>query len=432
MAELSIIKKMQPVLSPSRLKILRGGRCSGKSFSIAGILVCKAAEKPMRILCCREVQKSIKQSVHQLLVDQIKRIGLESFYKITEQEIRGVNGSLFIFAGLRDLGIAQIKSLEGVDVAWVEESQSITQKSIDTLFPTIRKPGSEIWMIYNPYLDNDPVHQLAENVKKLNDQSKGIVIDVNIEDNPWASKEMYDLRDQAYMEDPIKAAQIWAGKTRPSVEGAIYEKQLDQMRTENRICNVPYQPSSKVIVAFDFGIGDNTAIVVGQYIGLERRIIMTYENNGEQMGHYIEWLRRLPYDIDVFELPHDARSRSMATNSKTKYEEIRNAFPRATINCPNGASNAPRLEDGIDNVKKHFNELYIDQKLESLIIALQRYKREYDEKTGIFGKPEHDTPYSHIMDALRYWMLHKTVTRLDASKFLTPQNNIGRTNPFRS
>lgn len=121
---------------PVRYKVARGGRGSGKSWSFARALLVQAAEKPLRILCTREVQKSIKDSVHKLLSDQITAIGMGGFYDVLTHEIRGRNGSLFIFAGLSDQTAESIKSYEGIDRVWCEEAQAISKRSHLSAFVT--------------------------------------------------------------------------------------------------------------------------------------------------------------------------------------------------------------------------------------------------------------------------------------------------------
>src|SRR5574343_562163 len=147
--------KLQGLFKPMRYKVAYGGRGSGKSWAFARALLIQASEKPLRVLCGREVQKSIKQSVHTLLKDQIQELGLGQFYDVLETEIRGKNGTQFSFAGLASHTVESIKSFEGCDIVWIEEAQTVSKKSWDILIPTIRKPNSEIWVTFNPDLDTD-------------------------------------------------------------------------------------------------------------------------------------------------------------------------------------------------------------------------------------------------------------------------------------
>ena len=141
--------KLQTLFQPSRYKVLYGGRGGAKSWGVARALLIKAAQSPLRILCAREFQTSIKDSVHKLLCDQIDSLGLQSFYEITQTSIRGKNGTEFSFVGLKN-NVANIKSYEGVDICWVEEAQTTSRLSWNVLIPTIRKEGSEIWISFNP------------------------------------------------------------------------------------------------------------------------------------------------------------------------------------------------------------------------------------------------------------------------------------------
>jgi phage terminase large subunit len=151
--------KLKFLFTPMRYKVARGGRGSAKSWSVARALLIQGANRPLRILCTREIQKSIQQSVHQLLSDQIKALKLDSFYQVLNNEIRGINGTEFYFSGLSNETSASLKSFEGVDIVWCEEAQNISKQSWDILLPTIRKPDSEIWVTFNPDLETDETYQ---------------------------------------------------------------------------------------------------------------------------------------------------------------------------------------------------------------------------------------------------------------------------------
>ena len=149
------------LFAPKRYKVLHGGRGSGKSWSVARALIVLASTRTLRVLCAREIQDSIRDSVHRLLSDQIERLGLGGLFDITRDEIRCPStGSLFVFAGLAAHTVESIKSFEGVDRVWVEEGHGVSKKSWDTLIPTIRKPGSELWFGWNPGKATDPVDVL--------------------------------------------------------------------------------------------------------------------------------------------------------------------------------------------------------------------------------------------------------------------------------
>jgi phage terminase large subunit len=151
--------KLRFLFEPAPYKVIYGGRYGFKSWSVARALLLLGISKPIRVLCAREVQISIKASVHQILEDQIRRMGIGANYDVLESEIRGVNGTKFIFTGLATHTAETIKSYEDIDICWVEEGQTITERSWNVLDPTIRKEGAEVWCTFNPALESDPTYQ---------------------------------------------------------------------------------------------------------------------------------------------------------------------------------------------------------------------------------------------------------------------------------
>lgn len=216
--DLRIPAKMLPWLKPRRHKIARGGRGSAKSWTAAQLLVARGINRQTRWLCAREVQKSIKESSHRLLVDTINRMGLREAYKVTDTKIVGPFGTEFAFVGLLDHTADSIKSFEGFDGAWVEEAHTISARSANILIPTIRAPGSELWWTYNPDQETDFVHQMA-----ARGDADTLVIDMNWRDNPWfpAELEAERLKMLAFNEDLYQ--HIWEGKCR-SAAGLIFKR----------------------------------------------------------------------------------------------------------------------------------------------------------------------------------------------------------------
>ncbi len=212
-------EKLDFLFQPHRYKVAYGGRGSGKSWSFARALLIKAANEPTRVLCAREIQKSIKQSVHTLLNDQIQSLGLGAFYEVLESEIRGINGSTFSFTGLATNTVESIKSFEGCDIVWVEEAQTVSKKSWDILIPTIRKPDSELWFTWNPRNSTDPIDAL---LRGPNLPPSAIVKEVNFRDNPWfpdvLKAEMEYDRDR----DPDKYKHVWLGSYLSNSEARVF------------------------------------------------------------------------------------------------------------------------------------------------------------------------------------------------------------------
>ncbi len=296
--------KLNFLFEPHRLKVSYGGRGSGKSWSYARALLIQAANKPLRVLCAREIQRSIRQSVHQLLTDQIQALGLGQFYEVLDSEIRGVNGSLFVFTGLANNTVESIKSYEGVDRVWCEEAQTISKKSWDILIPTIRKPDSEIWVSFNPNIDTDDTYQRfivdpPENAK---------VVKVNYMDNPWFPEVLEIERQHSEKTNP-DYANIWLGECKAAVDGAIYSNEIREAQEAGRITNVPYDPMLKVHVVMDLGWNDSMSVILCQKGVSDLRIIGYIEDDHRTLDSYSAQLKNLPYNWGTMFLPHDGQSK---------------------------------------------------------------------------------------------------------------------------
>lgn len=217
---LDVPAKMLPFWQQRRRhKVARGGRGSGKSWSIARLLALRGYTEPLRVLCVREVQKSIKESSHRLLGDTIAGLGLGGWYDVQQQVIKAPNGTEFAFAGLQDHTADSLKSYEGFDVCWIEEAHTVTEKSAQILIPTIRKPGSELWWSYNPENEEDFVHQLAGM-----DDPDTLVVDINWRDNPWFPAELEKERVKLQRINPDLYAHVWEGRCR-SAAGLMFKRE---------------------------------------------------------------------------------------------------------------------------------------------------------------------------------------------------------------
>lgn len=206
-----------------RHKIARGGRGSAKSWSIARMLATRGIIQPTRWLCCRETQKSIKESSLRLLADQIQALNLGYYYDVQQQAIKGQPGtsaadSEFAFAGLKEHTADSIKSYEGFDGAWIEEAHSVSERSATVLIPTIRKPGSELWWSYNPEQEEDYVHQLA-----AMDDPDTLVITINWRDNPWFPPELEKERLKLQRINSDLYQHVWEGQCR-SAAGLMFKR----------------------------------------------------------------------------------------------------------------------------------------------------------------------------------------------------------------
>lgn len=377
-----------------RYKVARGGRGSAKSWSFARALLLQGAAKPLRILCTREVQKSIKDSVHKLLSDQIQALGLGSIYQVLETEIRGPNGTLIIFAGLANHTIESIKSYEGIDIVWIEEGQVVSKRSLNILIPTIRKDGSEIWISYNPELDTDPVHDMFT----MNPPDNCVSVLVNHSDNPWFPPVLELERLRCKQNDPKGYENIWEGKCKPAVVGAIYYDEVAAAEAGGQICNVPYDPMLKVHVVFDLGWNDSMSISLVQTIRSEIRIIKYIEDSHKTLDWYSAELKKLNYNWGKVWLPHDGFSRDFKSGKSS--EEILSALGWEVASRQEIVELG--LEEGIKATRMTFRQMYFDKaNTERLIQCVKRYRRAINQSTQEAGAPFHDE-YSHGADNLRY------------------------------
>lgn len=221
MSNVQIPEAFAELFEPARYKGFHGGRGSGKSHSFARALLIKAAQKPLRVLCGREVQRSIKDSVKQLLDDQIQAMGLGEYFHSLQNEIRTPGGGLFSFVGLGSMSIDQIKSMEGYDIFWGEEAQTFSARSIETLVPTIRKDDSELWFSWNRRNVNDPIEQILCGPVI---PERAIVRHVNWSDNPFFPDVLNEERLFDQKNKPDRYAHIWEGAYEPAAVGAIWDR----------------------------------------------------------------------------------------------------------------------------------------------------------------------------------------------------------------
>lgn len=383
--------KLAPLFQPMRYKVAHGGRGGAKSWSFARALLLQGTQTELRILCCREIQKSMKESVYQLLVDQIKLLGLAGFYQVLESEIRGRNGTTFTFHGLRH-NVDNIKSLEGADRVWIEEGQTVSANSLNKLTPTVRKAGSEIWVTFNPELVTDAVYDRFIAHKPDN----AWVVQTTYRDNPWLTKELNDERLEMKARDPDSYQHVWEGATVQHLVGAVYGREIAAAESEGRILHIPYDPSKGVSVYADLGWGDMTSLWFAQRVGMERRILKAYQNRHKLWQHYLKFIQDQGYVIECIYLPHDAESGSLTGLSVAKQTRD-NGLPCYVI--PKMA-NAVRL--GINAVRNLFPSVFFDAaNCADGLAALRHYRYEVDPHGNYSDTPVHDET-SHYADAFRY------------------------------
>lgn len=391
MTEALFPEKLQPLFLPKRNKCLFGGRGGAKSWGVARALLLIASGEPLRILCAREIQKSMKESVHRLLSDQIIELGLSWFYEVLETEIRGKNGTLFVFCGLQSHTVDSIKSYESVDKCWVEEAHGVSKRSWDVLIPTIRKPGSEIWMTMNPDMDTDET--FVRFIATPSDDTW--LCEINWRDNPWFPEVLNQERLKAQVRDPDSYDHIWEGKPRRVADGAIYRHEIDAVYKDKRVCLVPYDPILPVHCVWDLGWNDSMVIVMVQRGPMEVRVIDHIEDSNHTLDWYVAELEKKPYRFGTHFIPHDGRARNFQTGKST--EELLIAMKLKVEVLPISG-----IEEGIKAARLLWPKCYFDQaKTARLLECLKRYRRDINQQTNEPGAPRHDE-YSHSADAWRY------------------------------
>lgn len=389
--------KLQCLFRPSRYKVLYGGRGGAKSWGVARALLLIGAQRKARILCAREIQKSMQESVHKLLSDQIADLGLSHLYQVQKTVILGLNGTEIQFAGLRH-NVDNIKSMEGIDYVWVEEAQSVSKSSWDVLIPTIRKEGSEIWVTFNPDTELDDTYQRFV----AHPPTDSIVVKVGWQDNPWfpdvLRSEMLDLKARdlgAYLN-------VWEGECKTIADGAIYANELRQAQANGRITAVPYDPAVPVHTFWDLGVLDPTSIWFAQNVGGEIRVIDYYEANGVGLTAHAQVLQSKGYQYGKHYAPHDIQVRDFSTG-RTRLEAASSLGIRFEV--------VPRqsVEDGIHAVRMLFPRLWFDSlRTKKGVDCLSNYRRAYNATLNEYmPTPVHDYT-SHAADAMRYMAVSLT------------------------
>lgn len=381
----------------ARYKVLHGGRGGTKSWGIARALIIRALTEPggLRVLCAREVQSSMKDSVHQLLKDQIDLMGLGAkgtgHFRVLDDQIRGPNGGLFTFKGLKDPDA--LKSTEGVAVAWLEEANRVTKTSWNKLDPTIRKPGSEIWVSMNPELETDHLYDLF--IKK-EPPPRSIVVKVTWRDNAWLSEELRQQMETMKATDYDNYLHVWEGHCIQALDGAVYAEELRALTRDGRITRLPYIPGRPVQTFWDLGHSDHTAIWFAQPVGFQYHVIDYYENNRKLMDHYLQVLQNRGYLYGTMWLPHDAASIHPGVE-RTVERQMKDAGHKVKI--------VPKvsLKDGIEAARTIFPLCLFDaSRCEDGLNRLRYYRYGVNEKDGRWTRaPVHDQS-SHASDALRY------------------------------
>jgi phage terminase large subunit len=373
-----------PLLKPARYKGTHGGRGSGKSHFFAELELETCLIQPTRIVCLREIQKSIKQSIKLLLEDKIKAMGISAEFDILETEIRVKNGGLIIFQGMQNHTADSIKSLEGFDRALLVEAQAFSQRSLDLLRPTIRKPGSEIHAEWNPETEDVPIDKL---LRGSNPPADSIIVEANWRDNPFFPEVLRKEMEEDKVRDFDKYLNIWEGQYRRTLDGAVYAKEIRKAYQDNRVTIVRPFAGKPMETFWDLGKRDHTAIWFAQMQMGEFRIPDFYQNRGEKLEHYAQVVKERGYPIGTIWLPHDADQERLV--GKTIAQAMRELFPGVTVRV------IPRMAKksiGIEAVRRIFPNCYFDaEKTREGLNCLGKFKYDVDPDSGGYSQnPLHD------------------------------------------
>jgi phage terminase large subunit len=368
----------EPLLNPARYKGIHGGRGSGKSHFFAELLIEKSLMDKTDAVCIRENQKSLDQSVKKLLEEKIQALNAGAYFEVQDAKIKSSLGGLIIFQGMQNHTAESIKSLEGYDVGWVEEAQTMSQKSLDMLRPTIRKEGSELWFSWNPRSPNDPVDVL---LRGENPPPGSIVVRANYTENPRFPEVLRIEMEYDRSRDPDKYAHVWLGEYQRNSETRVFKNW--------RIEEFDAPDGAHFRMGADWGFSVDPSVLVRCYIE-GRNLYVDYE--AYMMGCEIDMLP------DLFDRVPDSRKWFITADS-ARPETIsymrKHGFPRI-----NPAIKGPKsLEEGVEFLKSY--DIIVHPRCKHLIDELTLYSYKTDPLTGQV-MPILEDKDNHVIDALRY------------------------------
>lgn len=386
----------EPLIKPARYKGAWGGRGSGKSHFFAERTVKESLKVPgTRAVCIREIQKTLRDSSKAVIEEKIKSLGVGSYFDIQQDRIVTPGDGLIIFQGMQDHTAESIKSLEGMRLAWVEEAQTLSQRSLDLLRPTIRIPNSEIWFSWNPRTKKDAVDRFL----RQDPPSNAIVVKANWRDNPWWNDVLEKERLEYYRKSPWSYANIWEGEY-GSVEGAYFAQVLAAARAQGRVGRVSPDPILPLRAFFDIGgagkFSDATSIWIVQWVGREIRVIDYLEFVGQTIAFVANALRQRGYEQVVCHFPHDGVNASKVTGRRY-VDHWRDAGFDCLDPIPNQGTGA--AQQRIEAVRRIFPFCWFNEATcQAGLDALAHYHEKTDEEREVGLGPEHDWS-SHACDA---------------------------------
>lgn len=397
-ARRELIRRLYPELfDPSHRDVAYyGGRGGAKSHAIASAIVIQMASAPLRVVCGRETQNSLAESVKQLIEDKIEYLGYANRFERLVAETRGPGGGLILYKGMRHPDT--VKSLEGADIFWGEEAAALSARSLKIIRPTVRKPGSRLFWSWNPEFDTDPIDRMFRG--EAGPPPRSFVRKLGWQDNPWFDEtELRAEMEHAYAVDTATAEHVWGGAYVVAFEGAYYAADLKRARDEGRIGLVSADPLMQIRAFWDIGgtgnDADACAIWIAQFVGREIRVLDYYEAVGQPLAAHVNWLRENGYGKALCVLPHDGRNHEKIY--KITYEgALREAgFEVRTI--PNQGAGAALLR--VNAARRLWPSIWINEDTtRGGVKALSAYCEKRDDKRQMGLGPNHNWA-SHAADA---------------------------------
>ena len=394
--EIQTPRVFTPLLQPARYKGAWGGRGSGKSHFFAELMVEEHIRDPgSRSVCIREVQKTLAQSSKKLIEDKIISLGVGHLFEVQRDQIIAPGGGLIVFQGMQDHNAESIKSLEKFKRAWVEEAQTLSERSLTLLRPTIRAEGSEIWASWNPRRKSDAIDKFL----RQDTPTGAIVVKANWRDNPYFPSVLEAERQLDLEKYPDRYEHIWEGGYAQALEGAYYAKHLAKAKAEGRIGRVAQDPLLSVRAYWDIGgagaRADAMAIWIVQFVEKEIRVLDYIDGQGQVLGYYVGELRARGWGSANCVLPHDGTNTNNITGKR--YEDhLRDAGFDVRV-IPNQGSGAAAQR--IEAARRWFPRVWFNEvPTEPGREALGYYHEKRDEERNIGLGPEHDWS-SHAADA---------------------------------
>lgn len=378
--EVRILPGWEWLFRPARYKVAYSGRGAGKSWQFARALLVQGMQRKHRILCAREYQASIRDSVHHLLARQIGLLGLDFFYRVEQRAIYGVNGTEIVFTGVRH-NPTSIKSMEGITLCWMEEAERASESSWEVLIPTIREPASEIWVSFNPDLATDPTYQRFVE----NPPPDSIVRRYSYLDNPYFSEELEAERQWMARTDPDAYANIWEGEPRSASDAQIL---AGKWRVE--AFDVPHDAQGPYFGA-DWGFAQDPTVLIRCWVSADGRRLML---DGEAYGVGVE-INDTPALFDRLEGAREYHIRGDSARPET-ISHVR----RAGFRIEGARKWSGSVADGVGFLRS-FDEILIHERCPLAIQEARLYSYKTDRLTGDV-KPDIEDAHNHVWDAVRY------------------------------